>query len=485
MNIYDSASTALLTDLYELTMMQGYYLYGRNTDVVFDMFFRKPPFGGGYAVFAGLEPLVRALTKFRFDDEQLSYLSGLGLFKDEFLRFLSTLRFRGDLYAVEEGELVFPGEPLLRVHARMIEAQMIESILLNIINFQTLIATKTARIVEASGDRAVSEFGLRRAQGIDGALSAARAAFVGGAASTSNLLAGKIFGLPVQGTMAHSWVMTFSSEQDAFARYARLYPGHTILLVDTYDTLRQGIPAAIMVFKKLKAAGRKNFGLRLDSGDLEYLSKRARGLLDAAGLKEAKIVASNELDEYIIEELVNKGSPIDIFGVGTKLVTAYDDPALTGIYKLVARKAGKTFVPVIKLSNNPEKTTSPHIKNVMRLYDKEGSMLGDQVFLESERRSLERRAARRLPMVFYHPEYSYESLAMADYADGKVLLRPIMKNGEPVYEFPGLPVLQKRTRSNLQRLHPSFRRLLNPHVYKVSLTKKLIDTKIRMIKKYS
>jgi len=484
MNIYDHESTALVTDLYELTMMQGYFFYRKNETAVFDMFYRTQPFAGGYAVFAGLEPMVRAVLNFRFGQEELRYLSGLKLFTPAFLDFLATLRFRGDIYAVEEGEVVFPREPLVRVHATIIEAQMIESLLLNVINFQTLIATKTARIVKAAAGRSVSEFGLRRAHGIDGALSASRAAHIGGAASTSNLLAGKVFGIPVQGTMAHSWVMAFDAECTAFMKYASLYPEHTVLLVDTYNTLTKGIPAAIRVFRGLKRKGITGFGLRLDSGDLEYLSKQARRMLDSAGLPEAKIVASNELDEYIIEQLVRKGSPIDIFGVGSRLVTGYGDPALNGIYKLAARGKGKRFVPGIKLSDNPEKITDPFVKNVLRFYGDNDSPMGDLIVIESELSRYARMSRLRQPVRMYNSEFINESVELRGCRDARPLLRQVVKNGVVIAPFPGLGRLRAQTELRLAALHPSYRRLLNPRKYPVSITKKLRDMKINMIEKY-
>lgn len=484
MDLYNTGSSALLTDLYELTMMQGYFLYRRDSGVVFDYLFRREPFGGGYAIFAGLEPLVRYILGLRFSGEDLAYLERSKLFRKEFLEYLAGFSFAGDVYAVEEGEAVFPREPLVRVHANLMEAQFIESILLNILNYQTLIATKAARIAEAAGGRAVMEFGLRRAQGIDGALSGARAAYIGGAGSTSNVLAGRSFGIPVAGTMAHSWVMSFASEGRSFRNYAELYPGNTILLVDTYNTLNKGIPEAIKVLKALKRRGAGRFGIRLDSGDLEYMSKQARRMMNEAGLQSAIIVASNELDEHIIEHLVSRDAPIDVFGVGTKLITAEGDPALSGIYKLVAARREHRFEPRIKVSNAPEKTTSPHVKNVLRIYDRDDEMLGDLVFLESERRRVENSVMRKQPLVLYHPEYGYEQVTIRRYAKAGVLLRPVVKRGELVYAFPMMSVIQQRARQSREKLHWSYRRLLNPHVYKVSVTRKLLELRLKMIRKY-
>jgi len=483
MNLYKTNNLTLLTDLYELTMMQGYFFYKKDLNVVFDMFFRYQPFAGGYSIFAGLEPLIRTILNFKFTDDDISYLDKLNLFKPSFLRFLSKFKFRGDIYSVEEGEIVFPKEPLIRVHGNIIETQIIESILLNIVNFQTLIATKTARIVEAAKGKVILEFGLRRAQGVDGAISASRAAFIGGASATSNVLAGKLFDIPVKGTMAHSWVMVFNSEFESFKKYVELYPENTIILVDTYDTLKKGIPSAIKVLKKLKRIKIKNFGIRLDSGDLEYLSKQARAMLDKAGLKEAKIVASNELNEYIIEQLVSKKAPIDFFGVGTNLVTAQGDSSLSGVYKLVAKKTKNKYVPSIKVSNTPEKTTNPHIKNILRVYDSENLMVGDLIFLENEKENLYRILKNKSPLVFYHPEYDYECIKVNRYKTYRILLKNIVKNGKLNYDFPDLKNIQKKTKENLATLHPSYKRFLNPHIYKVSLTEKLMKLKINLIRK--
>ena len=474
----------LLTDLYELTMMQGYYLCHKNIPVVFDMFFRRMPFNGGYAVFAGLEPLVSAIQNFRFTDEHLGYLDKLGLFKPEFLRYLSKFKFTGDLYSVEEGELVFPNEPLVRVHSCIIEAQLLESILLNITNYQTLVATKTARIREAAKGRHIIEFGLRRAQGPDGAMSATRAAVVGGAEATSNVQAARIFNISPKGTMAHSWVMSFESELQAFESFARLYPENTILLVDTYNTLKTGIPSAIKVFRKLKQRGIKNFGIRLDSGDLEYISKQARAMLDNANLREAKILVSNELDEYTIEQLINKKSPIDSFGVGTNLVTANGDSALTGVYKLVARKPGKMFVPCIKVSDNPEKTTNPGIKNVLRIYGRDKLMLADLIFLEKEKTAITGKSRDKSMLTLFHPDYTYKSVRLSGYGRTRTLLRNILRRGKINYEFPSLRQIQSKTLFNLKTLHPTYKRLLNPHVYKVSITKNLQNMKFSQINKW-
>lgn len=475
----------MMTDLYQLTMMQGYFYSDYQKEVVFDMFYRRLPFKGGYAIFAGLEPFLKALQGFSFTKEDLAYLKSLGIFRDEFLEYLSKFKFKGTIYSCAEGEVVFPNEPLIRVHANAVEAQLVETLLLNIVNFQTLIATKTSRIAEAAKGRAVLEFGLRRAQGINGALSASRASFIGGATASSNVMAGKLFDIPVKGTMAHSWVMLFESEKESFYRYADLYPEQTVLLVDTYDTLEQGMPAAIEVLKYLKdEKGIKDFGVRIDSGDLEYLANQSREMLDKAGLENAKIVVSNDLDEYIIEELVKKNAAIDSFGVGTNLVTAKGDAALTGVYKLVARKDVKRFTPCIKISNNPEKITNPHIKNVMRLYDENNLMVGDLIFLEEEKNKVLKAADEKEPLIFIHPRFSYSEKKMTSYVKTKVMLEKVMSKGKIICDFPSLTEIQKRSKANLSSLHPSYKRLLNPHIYKVSLTPKLSRLKIKMIKEH-
>jgi nicotinate phosphoribosyltransferase len=450
----------LLADFYELSMMQGYYESNAEGRAVFDMFFRRQPFQGGFSVFAGLWDALRYLEALRFTEDDLSYLESLGTLRKDFLRFLSSFRFRGDVYAMEEGEIVFPNEPLLRVHGSLMETQLVESALLNTLNFQTLIATKTARICLSAAGRPVIEFGLRRAQGIDGALSAARAAFIGGASSTSNTLAGKLYGIPVKGTMAHSWIMAFEGEREAFEKYAGIYPDGCILLIDTYDTLGSGIENAISVGGKLSEAGHTGFGVRLDSGDLDYLSKRVRERLDSAGLRDAVIVASSDLDEHIIEQLVRSGAPIDVWGVGTQLVTGGGDPALTGVYKIAAKKAGggdprSEWVPVIKVSNNPEKTTNPGVKQVWRFSSGEGSPLADLVCLESEE------------MDFGRP-------------DVRPLLSPVMKDGKMLPQ-PSLVDIQRRAIAGRKRLDDTYKRLIDPHVYKVSLSPKLKELKRSLV----
>jgi nicotinate phosphoribosyltransferase len=471
-----STSLTLLTDFYELSMMQGYLLQKENPSVVFDMFFRRQPFGGGFAVFAGLEDLLKYISSISFSQEDLAYLESLGTFRREFLDYLAAFRFTGDIWAMEEGTLAFPGEPLVRVHGSLTETQLVESALLAIINFQTLIATKSARVKQAANGGTVIEFGLRRAQGIDGALSASRAAFIGGADATSNTLAGKRFGIPVRGTMAHSWVMAFSNEREAFEKYAEIYPDGALLLIDTYDTLGSGIDNAVAVGRKLKAAGHGNFGVRLDSGDLEYLSKNVRKRLDDEGLTDAKIVASNELDENIIHQLITQGAPVDIWGVGTNLVTARGDPALTGVYKIAAREKTGRYVPTIKVSNNPEKTTNPGVKQVWRFTNEGKSPVADLICL------VEEEVTAGKAYTFHHPSGDYRKFVLSEYAAATPLLKLAMKAGTIVGELPSISAIRSKACQELDLLDDTFKRLINPHVYRVSLSDKLAVMKTLLVK---
>ncbi len=466
-------NSGLFTDLYELTMIQGYHRFNENRQVVFDMFYRRQPFSGGFAVFAGLDDLIDHILEFRFSDEEIAYLKGVGLFSDDFLAYLREFRFSGDLYAMPEGSIVFPCEPLLRVHAPLVEAQLIEGMLLNTINFQTLVATKAARVYLAAEGRAVLEFGLRRAQGADGAMSATRAAFIGGAEATSNTLGGRMYGIPVKGTMAHSWVMAFDSEEESFERYAELYPDATILLIDTYSTLGSGLESAIRVGTKLKARGHR-FGVRLDSGDLEYLSKQVRAELDAAGLEDATITVSNELDEQIIHHLVTSGCPIDSWGVGTRLVTGGEDSSLTGVYKLAAKGDGR-LEPTIKLSNQPAKTTNPGVKQVYRFLDAAGSPLADLIALDDEQ------IVAGEQYTFHHPDLSARTFEMTNYARVVPMLRKQMDGGERCHERTLLADLQTRCTDSLKQFDETYRRIINPHIYKVSLSDRLARLKVRMI----
>jgi len=467
--------SALFTDFYELTMAQGYWKQNMNTPAVFDMFFRRQPFNGGFSVFAGLSPLLEAIEKFHFSDEDISWLSAVGIFEKGFLEYLAAFRFTGDIWAMDEGTIVFPNEPLIRVHANVIEAAIIEGLVLNIINFQSLIATKSARIWLASNRGQIMEFGLRRAQGNDGAMSASRAAYIGGAEGTSNTLAAKVFGIPVMGTMAHSWVMSFPNEQAAFDAYAEIYPGKAVFLIDTYETLGSGIKAAIATGAKLAAKGH-GFGVRLDSGDMQYLSGEVRTILDNAGYPGATITVSNELTEEIIESLVLNKAPIDTWGVGTHMVTGGDEASFTGVYKLAARTDGDgALVPTMKFSDNPEKTTNPGVKQVWRLYNDNGTVKADVLALDGE--MFESGKAGK----FLHPLNDYQSFAFTP-ARVKPMLSPKMRNGRREGSEPSLAEIRQLVQTGLGELDRTYLRILNPHIYKVSLTESLREMKIRFMK---
>ena len=471
-------TSALFTDFYSLTMAQGYWKRSLGERAVFEMFFRHHPFGGGYAIFAGLGTLLERITNFSFSQDDIAWLKSLGVFKNEFVDFLKTFRFNGSLWAMDEGTVIFPQEPLIRVEGSLIECQIIEGLILNIINFQSLIATKACRIWLASGKGKVMEFGLRRAQGPDGALSASRAAFIGGACGTSNTLAGKVFGIPVMGTMAHSWIMSFDSEEEAFDAYAALYPDRTIFLIDTYDTLKSGVLNAIKTGKKMALNG-KNFGVRLDSGDIQYLSNEVRRLLDEAGLAQAFITVSNDLDENIIETLVKEGAPVNSWGVGTRMVTGANAAAFTGVYKLAARLEGTATIPVMKFSDNPEKTTNPGIKQVWRIWDKNGAAVADVLGIDGPD---EPEAGKKY--CFWHPSADYRHFFHVIDGNAQALLKKRLDNGAPVEEQPPLAAIRAYTAENLERFDSTYKRLLNPHVYKVSITEKLRGLKLELIQKH-
>ena len=468
---------ALFTDFYELTMAQGYWKQKMDTPAVFDMFFRRHPFNGGYSIFAGLEPLLEAIEEFHYTAGDIDYLSTLGIFEKGFLDFLGGFRFSGEIWAMNEGTVVFPNEPLIRVHANMIEASIIEGLVLNTINFQSLIATKAARVYLASNKGSIMEFGLRRAQGNDGAMSASRAAFIGGVNGTSNTLAGKIYGIPVMGTMAHSWVMSYNTEEEAFDAYAAIYPDKSVFLLDTYNTLESGILAAIASGKKLAAKGH-NFGVRLDSGDIQYLSCKVREALDNAGLQKATITVSNELTEEIIESLVLDKAPLDSWGVGTHMVTGGSDSSFTGVYKLAARTGENgDLVPAMKFSDNPEKTTNPGIKQVWRLYHADGSVKADVLTLSDD--FLEAGIETR----YHHPLSEYQSFVFTA-AKVKPLLSQKMFGGRRIGKSPSLSDIRDSVQAGLDEFDRTHKRLLNPHVYKVALSNRLRDVKFDFIKSF-
>lgn len=473
-----SRNLTLLTDYYQLSMMYSYYQNKKmDQEVVFDVFFRKAPCKSGYALAAGLEQVVDYIQNIKFTEDDIKYLKQISNFEDEFLELLRNFSFTGELYAIPEGSIVFPKEPLIRVKARLIEAQLIETAILNIVNHQTLIATKASRIVESIEQDLVIEMGARRAQGPDAAIYGTRAAFIGGVQATSNVLAGQMFDIPVRGTHSHSYVQSYASEVEAFEAFARTYPTNCILLVDTYDTLRSGVPNAISVFKKMKqelGPDFKNFGIRLDSGDLAYMSKKAREQLDAAGFPEAIIVASSDLDEYLIRDLKGQGAKINSWGVGTNLITSKDCPALGGVYKLVAEEENGVLIPKIKVSENPEKITNPAYKKVVRFYDrKAGRALVDMIMLEDEDIPSE-------DFVAFDPINTWKKKKIKNFT-AKELLVPIFVQGQLVYELPSLLAIQNYAKREKESFYPEILRLTNPHTYHVDLSQKLWDLKQRLL----
>ncbi|MGV3530753.1 MAG: nicotinate phosphoribosyltransferase [Chthoniobacteraceae bacterium] len=473
------AWSALLTDLYQLTMAYAGWKAGKQEqEAVFHLYFRKHPFHSGYTIACGLSDAIAYLRDLAFSEEDLAFLGtvngndGKPLFEPGFLQVLRELRFACDVDGVPEGTVVFPNEPLLRVQGPLWQCQLVETALLNFINFQSLIATKAARVCSAAGDGAVLEFGLRRAQGGDGALGASRAAYIGGCAATSNVLAGRLFDIPVRGTHAHSWVMAFESEEEAFEAYADAMPNNCVFLVDTYDTL-EGVRRAAEVGKRLRANGHELVGIRLDSGDLAYLSVEARRILDAAGFPKAAIVASNDLDEHIIESLKTQGARIDTWGVGTRLVTAYDQPALGGVYKLGAiREPGGEWRYKVKLSEQSAKTSIPGIQQVRRFYD-DGQMIGDMIYNVEDGEAMDR--------AIVDPADLTRRKNFPAQARSEDLLVPIFRTGALVYTEPSIHAIRSRTREQLAALHPGIKRFLNPHAYPVGLTPALFELRTRLI----
>ncbi|WP_312059814.1 nicotinate phosphoribosyltransferase [Anaerotignum sp.] len=476
---------ALLTDLYELTMMQGYFTTGAyNKKVVFDLYYRKNPSGNGYAVTAGLQQVIEYINGLRFTKDDINYLTSLNLFTEDFIDFLKDFRFSGEIYAIPEGTVVFPHEPLLRVKAPIVEAQLLETALLNIINHQSLIATKASRVVWAAQGDPVMEFGLRRAQGPDAGVLGARAAVIGGCCGTSNVLTGKLFDVPVKGTHAHSWVMSFPNEITAFRAYAKLFPDNCLLLVDTYNTLKSGVPNAIKVFQEMKAAGmlKGKYGIRLDSGDLAYLSKCAKIMLEEAGFGDAIISASSDLDENLIASLKSQGAKINLWGVGTKLITSDDCPAFGGVYKLAAEEDDDgTFAPKIKLSNNPGKVTNPGIKKVFRFYDKNTDKIkADLIALEHET------IDESQDMVIRDSNAKWRKMELeAGTFYVKELLVPIFIDGKQVYESPQTMDIQAFCNREQKSLWHEHLRLNNPHIVPVDLSAKLSQLKNRLIDEMS
>lgn len=464
----------LLTDLYQLTMGYGYFQAGKHEqEAVFDIFFR-PNRMITYSVAAGMEQAADYLETLRFEEEDIAYLRSLNLFSEEYLAYLKELRFTGDVYSVREGELVFPYEPIVTVKAPMIQAQLVETALLTFINHQTLIASKAAKICAEAGG-AVMEFGLRRAQGADAGIYGARAAIIGGCVSTSNVYAGKLFSVPVSGTMAHSWVMNFESEEEAFRAYAKSFPDNCLLLVDTYDTLKSGVPNAIKIFKELREQGFAPKGIRLDSGDLAYLSKEARKLLDRAGFENAKICASGDLDEVSIRSLKNQGAKIDLWGVGTKLITSADMPALGGVYKLSAVYEGEREIPKIKLSDTTEKITNPSLKEVYRIYDKKtDKAIADLIVRFCEE------IDESKPLTLFHPVDTWKRMKVTDFR-ARRLREKIVSGGKRILTKQPLAAHAEYFKKESSRFWEEYTRRDMPHIYKVDLSSALHKLKKEMI----
>ena len=462
--------TATYTDQYQLAMAQVYFQNGqRETTAVFDYFFRKLPFRNGYAIFAGLENLLEILEDLRFSEADIAFLKKQE-FSEEFIEYLKNFKFRGTIYSAKEGDLVFPTRPVLQVEATMIEAQIIETMLLNILNFQTLIATKASRMRLVAGDRTLLDFGLRRAQG-SGGYYASRAAIIGGFNGTSNVIAGKDFDIPVSGTMAHSFIQSYDDELTAFRAFANGRPHDCVLLVDTYDTLKSGLPHAIKVGKEMEEKGEKLAGIRLDSGDLAYLAKESRKMLDNAGLEYVKIAASNQLDEFVIKSLLEQQAPIDVFGVGTNLVTGSPDGALDGVYKL-AESDGK---PRLKISESLSKVTIPHKKQVYRLSNLEGQLLGADAITMRGETKIDR---------IHDPMESLKSLAVEG-ARMEALLHPVMIDGKRTEKPRSLEEISQFAKERLETLPVEFKRFYNPHIYKVGLSSRLKEERENLLKKYN
>jgi len=471
----------LMTDLYELTMMQGYFRNkDRNETVIFDAFYRNNPMDSGYSICAGLEQVIDYVNNLHFEDDDIAYLRSLGIFGEDFLKYLRDFHFSGDIYAIPEGSIMFPREPMIKVIAPIMEAQLVETAILNIINHQSLIATKTSRVCFAARGDGIMEFGLRRAQGPDAGLYGARAAMIGGCVGTSNVLAGKMFDVPVLGTHAHSWIMSFPDEYTAFKEYARLYPDACTLLVDTYDTLKSGVPNAIRVFQEMKDAGihPKSYGIRLDSGDLAYLSKKARKMLDEAGFPDAVIAASNDLDEFLINDLKIQGAAITSWGVGTNLITSKDCPSFGGVYKLAAiqNKDGE-FVPKIKISENIEKITNPGNKTIYRIYDKDtGKIRADLICFADETYDTSE------DLLLFDPNSTWKKTRLEGGTyTMKEILKPIFIRGECKYTSPSVKEIASFCEQEKNTLWDETKRLFNPHKVYVDLSQRLYDTKTELL----
>ncbi|WP_024654895.1 nicotinate phosphoribosyltransferase [Borrelia hispanica] len=472
---------SLFTDFYELSMMNAYFTKNINPKAKFEMFFRKTPFNNGYIILAGIHTLINILKELHFNKEELEYLESLNYFDKKFLEYLKTFKLNIKIHSITEGRIVFPHEPILIIEGNLIELLLIEGLVLNTINFESLIATKTARIKEA-GAQNLAELGLRRAQGINGALSASKAAYIGGANFTSNVLAGYKYNIPIIGTMAHSWVMSFTNEEEAFWEYAKTYPNNVNLLIDTYDTLKSGLKNAIKIFKQLQKQGKKNFSVRIDSGDLEYLSKEVRRKLNENELFDVKIIISNELDEEIIMYLNSIHAPIDCWGVGTNLVTAKGESNLSGVYKMISIQQNGKFIPKMKISNNIDKATLPSQKGVVRIYSN-NQMIFDLIFLQEEEEELKKILNLKKQFTIFHPTQDNTFKEIKTYDSFEFLIHTIFENGNIVQpDELKLENIRVNVQNDLKKIDHTYKRLINPHIYKVSITEKLKNLKNTLAK---
>lgn len=477
MTQFDERNISMMMDLYEMTMANGYFNGDENQKrVAFDVFYRKNPDGGGYAVFAGLEQIIEYVENLHFETDDIEYFRSLNLFSKDFLEYLSKFRFKGDIYAFEEGTIMYPNEPIITVVAPLIDAQLIETAILTEINHQSLIATKTSRIVRAAKGRAVSDFGARRAHNMDAAVYGARAAYIGGAVGTATVMAGKEFNIPVSGTMAHSWIMYFKDEYDAFCQYAKTYPDASVFLVDTYDVLRSGIPNAIRAAKDvLEPMGKRLKGVRLDSGDLAYLSKKVRKMLDAAGLEDCMIVVSNSLDEYTITSILNQGGKIDSFGVGERLITAKSDPVFGAVYKIAAVEEDGKFSPRIKVSETVEKITNPGLKQVYRVYDEEGQAAADLITGADESVDFDEPYRYVDPVKPWKKRY-FENCTV------KKLQSQVVKDGKRIVPKKSLDEIRDYVKKQLEtEIWEEEQRFENPHIHYLDMSKEYFDMKMNLL----
>lgn len=477
----EDRNLSLLVDFYELTMANGYFKNGVGEKIAyFDMYFRRVPDNGGYCIVAGLQQLIEYLKNLRFSDDDIEYLRSKNIFSEEFIEYLKTFEFKCDVYAIPEGTPVFPNEPLIVVRGPIMQAQFIETMVLLTINHQTLIATKANRIVRAAEGRSVLEFGSRRAQGYDGAIFGARAAYIGGCSASACTIAEKMFGIPAVGTMAHSWVQLFDSELEAFRAWARTYPENCLLLVDTYNVLKSGIPNAIKVFKEeLLPKGIRPRGIRIDSGDIKYLSEKARQMLDEAGFPDCQIIVSNALDEYIIKDVLRQGAKIDGFGVGERLITAKSEPVFGGVYKLVAVEENGKIIPKIKISENEEKITNPGFKQIYRLFDKEtNKAIADLITFHDET------IDETKPLEIFDPIFTWKRKTVTNFY-AKPLLVKIFDKGKLVYKSPNVKEIREFAKSQLETLWEEILRFENPHKYYVDLSTKVWGLKQRLLNEYT